>query len=93
MLETAVKNPAIPTITNEPGFITMPGIAMWNILPITPPIAPPITMEGPKTPPLPPEPMENDVVIIFPKARHKRKGMVNSLKIAFCAKPYPKARV
>jgi hypothetical protein len=31
-------------------------------------MAPPITTDGPKTPPLPPEPMEKEVVSIFPIA-------------------------
>jgi hypothetical protein len=56
-------------------------------------MAPPMTMEGPKTPPLPPDPMEKEVVNIFPKDRRIKVETAISLKIAFWIYPYPKARV
>jgi hypothetical protein len=52
-----------------------------------------MTIDGPNTPPLPPDPIENDVVNIFPMARKNKKGMVSSLSSAFWANPYPNARV
>jgi len=40
-------------------------------------MAPPITMEGPNTPPLPPEPMVKEVVTTLPIASASRKGTVS----------------
>ena len=87
VLETAVKKPAMPTTTKAPGSVTTVGMMPWNIFPTAPPMAPPMTTEGPKTPPLPPDPMEKEVVSTFPSARETKKGTVSSLLIAIWAKP------
>src|SRR3990170_4532847 len=69
VLATPAKKPPIPTSTNEPGFTTHPGATWWPRKPNAPPSIAPMKTDGPKTPPLPPDPMVQEVPRIFRKAR------------------------
>ena len=64
----AAKKPPMPTITKAAGFGTREGAYRCRMMPSAPPPQPPITIDGPKTPPEPPLPIVRLVVAIFPRA-------------------------
>lgn len=66
--DTAEKKPAIPSMAMAWGDTIISGMRLLKNIPTAPPKHPPITTEGPKTPPDPPEPMLKEVVRILPNA-------------------------
>ncbi len=64
----AAKKPAIPTTANALGSGANLGQIEWIANPRAPPALAPITIEGPNTPPEPPEPIVRLVVSILPIA-------------------------
>ena len=76
VLAAAAKNPAMPTITKLAGFGTKAGQSPWKASPTAPPPHPPMTIEGPKTPPEPPLPIVRLVVRILPSAMARRIPML-----------------
>ena len=66
-MAAAAKKPAMPTMTKLAGCGTEPcGKTRWSRMPSAPPPQPPITIDGPNTPPEPPLPMVRPVVRILP---------------------------
>ena len=68
VLAAAAKKPAMPTMTKVAGCGTSAGQSQWRRIPSAPPPQPPMTIDGPKTPPEPPLPMVRPVVRILPRA-------------------------
>ncbi len=64
----AAKKPAMPTSANAAGLSCSPGNIRPSTMPSAPPPQPPMTIEGPNTPPEPPLPIVKLVVRIFPNA-------------------------
>jgi hypothetical protein len=83
VLAAAAKKPAMPTTTNAAGWGTRPGQAVpknqLRTMPRAPPPQPPMTIDGPNTPPEPPLPMVSPVVRILPKATHSSTRAKNTL--------------
>src|SRR4029450_13656414 len=69
VLETPAKKPPIPTRTNAAGLTWAPGTQEARECPQAPPSMPPINIDGPNTPPLPPELMVRPVATILRIAR------------------------
>ncbi len=59
------KRAIIPTITNGAAVAGMPGRKPTVSRQKLAPSSPPMTIPGPKMPPLPPEPIDSDVARIF----------------------------
>ena len=80
VLETPAKKPPIPTrtkaATNAPGLAAAPGTQGSRNWPQAPPSMPPMSIDGPNTPPLPPE------LIVSPVATILRTARVKSVHIA-----------
>ena len=72
----AAKKPAMPTTTKLAGCGTSQGERWCKQIPKAPPPQPPMTIDGPKTPPEPPLPMVRPVVKILPKAMANRTSAV-----------------
>ena len=72
VFDTPAKNPPIPTRTNAAGSMWALGSHCSRELAASPPSIPPMNIDGPNTPPLPPELMVSPVATIFSKASVKR---------------------
>ena len=68
VLAAAAKKPAMPMITKVAGWGTSDGHQLCKSSPKAPPPQPPMTIDGPNTPPEPPLPMVRPVVRILPSA-------------------------
>jgi len=68
------KKPAMPTTAKACGCRTSSGHHSWKICPMAEPRQPPITIEGPNTPPEPPELIVRLVVRIFSRATVTSRG-------------------
>ncbi len=78
----AAKKPAMPTMTKLAGCGTSQGQKLWKTIPSAPPPQPPMTIEGPKTPPEPPLAMVKLVVRILPRAIASRMPAVGKTAVA-----------
>ncbi len=69
VLETPAKKPPIPTSTKAAGSICAWGTQDARNCPQAPPSMPPMSIDGPNTPPLPPELIVRPVATILRTAR------------------------
>src|SRR5581483_1166731 len=93
VLAAAAKNPAMPTTANAAGCGANAGHRWFSPSPTAPPAHPPITIDGPNTPPDPPDPIVSPVVRILPTdtARSTPASPAGSVN-AVCRMPYPNDR-
>ena len=93
-LEIPPKREIMPT-TTKTGIVDtwmISGKKVCSERPTAPPTAPPMTSPGANTPPLPPDPIVSEVVMIFMKGRIRRTASGSMLYIESCMKPYPAPR-
>src|SRR4026209_1730769 len=86
----APKKDTIDTMITEETSIHVNNPREWKAVPMNAPRRPPITIEGPKTPALPPDPMVKEVAMILntiirPKKYNGKR--VTPLSIAICNHP------
>src|ERR1041385_7432144 len=83
----------MPTIVNGPPAGSIPGNHASNTVPTVAPRQPPMTIDGPNTPPEPPEPIVSDVVSILPIATKPRTASGGPIELhsltALWSVPYP----
>jgi len=68
VLAIPAKKPGHAHDDERGGLLHIWGNQEWSRDPTAPPVHPPITIEGPNTPALPPDPIVDDVVRILPSA-------------------------
>jgi len=88
-LATPAKNPPMPTRTKALGWMTQPGASLCPRKPKAPPSMAPMNTDGPKTPPLPPELMVQEVAAILRKTRRSIVPQKIFPSSAIWTQPYP----
>ncbi len=86
-LATPAKNPPIPTRTQAAVGGANCGATRWARSAKTAPVTPPMTSDGAKTPPEPPEEIVNEVARIFAGTSSSRTFSGSSSSSVSCSQP------